>query len=145
MGFRVDHQARLIPHQGRDVLRVPGLTQDPIACEQMDLRRDPNACKGALAEDRADRRHRYDGTNTRVREVRDWWLVLPTGSAVAAESGVLVATKRAVARENAHVRPAADQREHAIAAGRVPDGADAGRVDAGSERGVVEKPIQHRA
>ena len=51
----------------------------------------------------------------------------------------------AVMREHGHVRPAADQGEHAIAARRVPDGPDARRVDAGAELGVAEEPIQHRA
>ena len=52
---------------------------------------------------------------------------------------------RAVAREYAHVRPPADQGEHAVTSGRVPDGPDAFVVDTGAELGVAKKPIQHRA
>ena len=51
----------------------------------------------------------------------------------------------AVADEDGHVRPPPDQGEHAVAAGRVPDGTDTPGVDMRAEIGVAEEPIQNRA
>ena len=124
---------------------MPRPAQNPVGSEAVNLRRRRSAREGTVAEYRADRRDGHDGVYAPVREIRQQADDRPVLPAVGAEVGVLVAVAGAVPDEQARVRPAADQGEHAVAAGRVADRPDPSRVDARAEFGIAEQPVQDRA
>ena len=109
------------------------------------MRRDRHAREGAAAEQGADRRDGHCRPDPTVGEIRQPAADRSALPAIVAEGGVPAAEFGAVAGENSHVRPPADQREHAVAAGGMADGGDAHRVDARAEFGIVEQPVKHGA
>ena len=124
---------------------MPRPAQNPVPAEAVNLRRRRYVCESAGAEQRADRRDGDNGADPPVAEVGQRPADRRVLPAVGAEVRVPGAVAGAMPDEQARVRPAADQRKHGVAAGRVPDGADPARVDAHAEYGIAEQPVQHRA
>ena len=129
-------QPRVLSHRLHDSVRVPGSPQHPISFEAMDLRGRLDPGEGFVAKHCTDRCDRHDRTHSPVREVGQHAADVPVGTAVRAELGILAAIPRAMVRENAQIRPSADQGEHGVSASRVSDCADASGIDSRAELGI---------